>query len=372
MHLYLILRVRSAFSLTKKTWIYIILFVVIMISSPFIVWASERAGLGFFARIIAYTGYIWMGILFLFVSISLVIDLYRLLVFLLRFSLPRYLSIITPSAKFSFLIPFFLSLIIATYGYFEAKNIRTETVTIRTSKLPQGTDRLRIVQISDVHIGLIVREGRLKRVLEKVEAAEPDILISTGDLVDGQMNELEGLAEPLQKIKPKYGKFAITGNHEFYAGINQSADFIARAGFTILRGEGLTVNGLINIVGVDDPAGKRYGSFKEATEKALLLGVPHGKFTILLKHRPLLDTNVLGLFDLQLSGHTHKGQIFPFSLLTRLYYRHTAHAGHLRIVDDSYLYVSRGAGTWGPPIRFLSPPEVTVIDIVSATTNHHS
>ena len=92
--------------------------------------------------------------------------------------------------------------------------------------------------------------------------------------------------------------------------------------------------------------------------------MPYDKFTILLKHRPVVDKNAHGLFDLQLSGHAHKGQIFPFSLLTWLYYRHTLHAGTLRLVDDSYLYVSRGAGTWGPPIRFLSPPEVTVIELV--------
>lgn len=372
MHLYLILRVRSAFSFTKKTWIYIILFVVIMISSPFIVWASERAGLGFFARIMAYTGYIWMGVLLLFTSISLVTDTYRLSLFLLKPILSRHLSFINPSARFSLLMPVILSMGISTYGYFEAKDIHTEKITIMTPKLPPEVGRLRVVQLSDVHIGLIIREGRLKRVLEKVETAEPDILISTGDLVDGQINDLEGLVELLQRVNPRYGKYAITGNHEFYAGIHQAIAFMERAGFTILRGEGLTVAGLINIVGVDDPAGKRYGSFKETPEKDLLLGVPHEKFTILLKHRPVLDINALGLFDLQLSGHAHKGQIFPFSLLTRLYYRHTAHAGHLRIVDDSYLYVSRGAGTWGPPIRFLSPPEVTVIDIVSATTNHHS
>ncbi|MCX5718823.1 MAG: metallophosphoesterase, partial [Nitrospirae bacterium] len=81
-------------------------------------------------------------------------------------------------------------------------------------------------------------------------------------------------------------------------------------------------------------------------------------------HRPIVDKDALGLFDLQLSGHVHKGQIFPFSLITRLYYRYTTDSGKLRLLDNSYLYVSRGSGTWGPPIRFLSPPEVTVIELV--------
>ena len=200
--------------------------------------------------------------------------------------------------------------------------------------------------------------------LKEVKAADPDILVSTGDLVDGQINDLPGLAELLREINPRYGKFAITGNHEFYAGLNHAMDFTERAGFTILRGEGITITGLINIVGVDDPAGKRYGLLKGVVEKELLSGLPPEKFTLFLKHRPLLDRDALGLFDLQLSGHTHKGQIFPLSLVTRLSY--PADSGSLVLLNKSHLYVSRGVGTWGPPIRFLAPPEVTVIEILPA------
>ncbi|MEF9427316.1 MAG: hypothetical protein L0956_09160 [Candidatus Mariimomonas ferrooxydans] len=176
------------------------------------------------------------------------------------------------------------------------------------------------------------------------------------------MDGLKGLAELFNKINLKYGKFAVTGNHEFYAGIDNSLDFTKRAGFKVIRGEGLTVSGLINIAGVDDPAGKNYNLFKDVSEKKLLSGLPREKFTLLLKHRPTTDKSSSGLFDLQLSGHTHKGQIFPFSFITRLYY--PVHTGSSKLTDNSFLYVSRGSGTWGPPIRFLSPPEVTVIELV--------
>jgi predicted MPP superfamily phosphohydrolase len=101
----------------------------------------------------------------------------------------------------------------------------------------------------------------------------------------------------------------------------------------------------------------------DVSETELLSKLPREKFTILLKHRPLVDREALGLFDLQLSGHTHKGQIFPFNLVTMLYY--PTHAGFLRLEGDASLYISRGSGTWGPPIRFLSPPEVTIIDLLS-------
>lgn len=364
MHLYVFLKAREALSFSVEVSILIIIFMVGMILTPLIIHFLEKHGFESIARGTSYLGYTWMGILFLFISASLIIDIYHFLVYSATFIFQKDLTIINPSARLSFFIPLLLSISIATYGYFEALNIRTEKVAVRTSKIPKEIGRIRIVQISDVHLGLIIREERLKRILREVKKANPDILISTGDLVDGQINRLEGLAELLNEINPRYGKFAITGNHEFYAGLAQALDFTKKAGFSVLRGEAFNVEGLINIAGFDDPQGKTYGLYKDVSEKGLLSGLSPEKFTLLLKHRPVINKDALGLFDLQLSGHAHKGQIFPFSLITRLYYRHTAHAGHLRLMDNSYLYVSRGAGTWGPPIRFLSPPEVTVIELV--------
>jgi len=233
---------------------------------------------------------------------------------------------------------------------------------LKTSKIPKEVGRLKIAQISDVHLGMIVREERLTRILQDVRKATPDIFISTGDLVDAQINRLEGLAEMLREINPRYGKFAITGNHEFYAGLPQSLEFTQNAGFSVLRGEALTLAGLINLAGVDDPAGQSMGLFRGVPEKELLSGLPREKFTLLLKHRPDLDKNALGLFDLQISGHTHQGQIFPFRLITRLFYPYEGGSFHLP--NHAILHVSRGSGTWGPPIRFLAAPEVTVYELI--------
>jgi len=362
LHLYASLKVKAVLSLDFKSALSMALFMTIMIFSPLIVYTSEKHGLESLARVLSYTGYLWMGFLFLFVSMALAIDFYRLIPYAGGIIFRKDLSGMVPSAGLSVLIPALFSLAACTYGYFDAKNYRTEHVTIRTSKLPPDISRLKIVQISDVHLGLIVREDRLKRIIEQVKTAKPDIFVSTGDLVDGLINRLEGLPELLDEVKPRYGKFAITGNHEFYAGIEQSLGFTKSAGFTILRGEGVTVEGIINIAGVDDEAGNYYGLSKNVSEKELLSRFDNGKFTLLLKHRPLPDRDSTGLFDLQLSGHTHKGQIFPFSVITDFYY--PAHAGVLNLLNGSLLYVSRGTGTWGPPIRFLSPPEVTVIELV--------
>ncbi|MEK6776566.1 MAG: hypothetical protein AABY87_06780 [bacterium] len=176
------------------------------------------------------------------------------------------------------------------------------------------------------------------------------------------MDNLDGLSELMAGIRPRYGKFAVMGNHEYYAGIGQTLDFTRKAGFTMLRDEGVSAGCGISIAGVDDPAGRRYGLKDQVSEKALLQGLPHGPFTLLLKHRPVVDQGSVGLFDLQLSGHVHKGQIFPFNLIAWFYY--PLRAGESVLGNGSHLYVSRGSGTWGPPIRFLAPPEITVIELV--------
>jgi predicted MPP superfamily phosphohydrolase len=362
LHLYGFLKVKRALTLDPAATTALIIFMAIMVFAPILVRILERMGFESVARLLAYIGYSWMGLLFLFFSAALLMDIYRLFLSVARLILPTDLSILTLSPRHSFLISFFLSIFITVYGSFEAVNIRQEYITFRTPKIPSEVGRIRIAQISDVHLGLIVGKKRLKRIIRKIKTADPDILVSTGDLVDGQADNLSGLADMLQKTATKYGKFAITGNHEFYAGLAHSIDFTEKAGFTILRGNGLNVSGLLNIAGVDDIAGKPYGLMKQVSEKAMLSKLPRDQFTLFLKHRPVTDNEALGLFDLQLSGHTHKGQIFPFSLITKLFFPNQA--GLLALEKNTHLYVSRGTGTWGPPIRFLASPEVTIIDLV--------
>lgn len=362
LHSYMFFKAKSSFSFGITTSIFLSLFMVIMVFAPILVRLLEKPGFEPVARLLAYIGYTWMGILALFFLSSLVIDLFRFLVYVGGFISRRDSSSITHSASYYFLIPFLLSIFITVYGYFEARDIRTEKVTVKTQKIPKEIGKLKIVQISDIHLGVLVGEERLKRILKEVKNENPDILVSTGDLVDGEMCNIAQLVTLLKEINPRYGKFAITGNHEFYAGLDRALAFTKNAGFTMLRGEGLTVAEAINIVGVDDPAGKHSGLFKEISERELLSEFPQEKFTLFLKHRPLVDENAVGLFDLQLSGHAHKGQIFPFSLITRLYY--PIDEGCLNLPNNSCLCVSRGAGTWGPPIRFLAPPDVISIKLI--------
>lgn len=364
LHLYAFLKTRAAFAFTTLTGIIIAGFMLVMIVSPVIIRLSERAGFEFFARMMSFAGYTWMGIIFLFASFALLIDGYRMIVSAFGFMLGKDLTYLSVTKRYAFWIPLVISIVIAVYGFFEAADIRTETLTIHSHKIPADVNRVRIAQISDVHLGLIVREDRLKSILSEVVRADPDILVSTGDLVDGQIDNLSGLEAMLREIKPRFGKYAVTGNHEFYAGLDQSIRFTEQAGFTVLRGERVDVQNILSIAGVDDLQARSFGLFKGRPEKELLADLPDNRFALLLKHRPLLDESSRGLFDLQLSGHVHRGQIFPFSIITGLYYQ--TQAGFAALSEGASLYVSRGSGTWGPPIRFLAPPEVTVIDLVHA------
>jgi len=363
-HLYFFSKVKAALSPGILASLFLALFLFLMVITPVQVRILENQGMEACARFMAYTGYLWMGFVFLFFSASLAIDIYHGLLHGAGFFFQRDLSALFLAKRTALFLSLAWGMATALYGYFEARDIRTERIIISSPKVPRAVGKLTIVQISDVHLGLIVREERLKRIIAEINETSPDLLISTGDLVDGQINRMTGLAELLQDIRPGFGKFAVTGNHEMYAGLGQAIGFTERAGFRVLRNEGITAGGLINVVGVDDPATGGVTYSRPVPEKSLLLKASSERFTLLLKHRPAVDRESLGLFDLQLSGHVHKGQIFPFNLLTYLFY--PVRTGFALYPQNSALYVSRGTGTWGPPIRFLAPPEVTVIELIHA------
>jgi len=216
--------------------------------------------------------------------------------------------------------------------------------------------------ITDLHVGLIVGVDQVQRLVTAIKREKPDLVVATGDTVDGLISHSNGVSALLHEITAPLGKFAVFGNHEYYVGLGQSRRFLEQSGFKVLQNQTALTGDNLALVGVDDPAASRFGQYQPVDEAVLLTSVPKERFLILLKHRPEMGAGSSGLFDLQLSGHVHKGQIFPFNLLTWL--RFPVRAGMNRLAGGSRLYVSRGTGTWGPPIRFLAPPELTVIDLV--------
>ncbi|MBW1690730.1 MAG: metallophosphoesterase [Deltaproteobacteria bacterium] len=194
LHFYIYYKIKTALALGAVDIILVIFFMAIMVLSPIAVRLSERYGFESFARYLSYIGYTWMGLAFLFFSCSLPVDIYRLLIYTGGLAFKVGPSSLLPSPQLALMIPAVMSVAITFYGYFEARSIRTERVVIESPKIPEHIGRITIAQISDVHLGLTVRHGRLKRILREVARAKPDIVVSTGDLVDGQIDNLGGLA----------------------------------------------------------------------------------------------------------------------------------------------------------------------------------
>ena len=360
-HAYALYKAQAAFGLGWKTTLAAVPPLAALVCGPVIVYALGERGMEGASRAASWIAYTWMGVLFFFVWTNLALDGVNLLARLATAASGKGTRPLIAYGRPAFLALAGLSVALGIYSYFEASRIRVVNFRVQTEKLPEGTTRIRVAQVSDVHFGLMVRHGTAAAIAEAVRQAAPDLFVSTGDFVDARINHLDGLSGILREIPAPLGKYAVMGNHEFYAGVGQSLDFMRRAGFTMLRGEAVTVGNALRIAGVDDQAGDRFGPVFGGKEEEVLGRDPSPLFTILLKHRPFLSPAARKAADLQLSGHTHNGQIFPFRLLVRIWY--PLLYGPYFPGGGGALYTSPGTGTWGPPMRFLSPPEVTIIDI---------
>jgi predicted MPP superfamily phosphohydrolase len=352
-NIYLYLKLRSGFGKGLWNFIYIIWAIAWAVMS--FTARSDLFGMGENSEVVyslAFTRAAIVGIAcaaFLFLDIaSLAAQLFDSLAgtsYKTRFFNPRKYVPVT----------ILLVLAVAFYSYYEAWNIRRIDHVIETSKLQEGIDRLRLVHVTDVHLdnGLF-SVPRLRKVMKIVREAEPDILVITGDHIDSRTSPLEEEAKHMALNGAKYGVYAVTGNHEFISGrITRTIDFMERSNIVLLRDAKADVAG-ITILGVDD-------QMRWRTQWPDDMNNQNDKFVLVLKHRPGITEGSEGKFDLQLSGHTHGGQIWPFGYATQ---KANKQKQGLSYKGTSAIYVSNGAGSWGPSLRFLTPPEVTVIDLV--------
>ncbi len=304
-------------------------------------------------------GYEWIGFLFLFIIAHGCLDLSRMILFLLR-RITSTAGLPQGPGKRAFYLATTAAMAALIYGHFEARALVVNRVEPGSSWPVSTVSRLRVVQVSDLHFSAVNGPESARRVADRIRELKPDLLVATGDLVDMGIRDTEKLAGILRGIEAPLGKYAVTGNHEFYYGLNQAVAFLERSGFRVLRGEAAHPVPGFTIIGVDDEAAHRFSGPAGTPLDTLLRQVPKEDTVIILRHRPMIDQETVGHFDLQLSGHTHGGQIFPFGwIVARVY---PFFKGTYRLGEGSRLHVSRGTGTWGPPVRLLAPPEITVID----------
>ncbi len=352
MHLYALGKVWKACPHSRALAVALTAAGITLTLSPLLVALLEAQGWRSISAAAGWVSYTWMGFLVLFLCIGLLLDLCHALAVLLRLRWPL-------SDVLAFRAVALLSLALLGYGFVEAQQIQVERIDITTPKLASG--RVTIAQISDLHVGTMAGERYLDRIITRLRELKPDILVATGDIVEGHGGDLDALAPRFRSYAPPYGAYAVIGNHENFGGAENALRFLHSAGFTVLRGESAKAGGIV-LAGIDDS--RPFVSAPQARPviDRLRTSLTANDYIVLLKHQPVVDNEIP--FDLQLSGHIHGGQIFPLVFMTTLIYG--VHAGLTRLADGRLLYVSRGAGTWGPPIRVFAPPEITLVTISSA------
>jgi predicted MPP superfamily phosphohydrolase len=248
-------------------------------------------------------------------------------------------------------------------------DVDVKEVEVPLERLPKQLSNLTIVQLSDVHVGPTIGRRFIDDLVEKSNAARPDIIVITGDLVDGGVAALREHTAPLGRLKARYGTFFVTGNHEYYSGVDEWLDELHRLGIRVLRNERVAIGdgaASIDLAGVDDTTAHRFGAGHGADVRRALAARDPEREVVLLAHQPKeIFAAAAGDVGLQLSGHTHGGQIWPFTEAVRLVQPYVAgldrHEG-----SRTQIYVNRGAGYWGPPMRLAAPAEITKIVLVPA------
>jgi len=253
------------------------------------------------------------------------------------------------------------------YGIAEAKQTpAVEEVPVPILGLPESFEGFRIVQITDVHISPTFRRSCVEDIVAVVNTLNADIVALTGDLVDGTVDQLSDDVAPLGQIKSAMGNYFVTGNHEYYSGVRDWIDEIRRRGFTVLINEHRIITGgkgKMLLAGVTDyREGRMLPDHRSDPQKALN-AAPETDIKILLAHQPKsIFAAARAGYDLQISGHTHGGQFFPWNFVVGL---SQPYISGLHTHADTQIYVSRGTGYWGPPVRVGSPSEITLIKLVS-------
>jgi len=256
------------------------------------------------------------------------------------------------------------------YGVFEARRRpSTPTVEIPIDGLPPSLEGFRIVQITDLHAGLTIGRPFVETVVDMVNALDADIVAFTGDMADGKVADLNADVEPLSRIRARYGKYFITGNHEYYSGALPWIEEARRLGFDVLLNEHRLVtrgSGKILFAGVTDVSGGQFVPEHRCDPQKAVAGAPPSDVRILLAHQPrtLYHVGQPG-FHLQISGHTHGGQFFPWNFLATV---GQPSIRGLRRFQDTWLYVSKGTGYWGPPVRIGARSEIAVITLTGRKT----
>jgi hypothetical protein len=312
---------------------------------------------------LSWVVYVWMGFALYLFLLTVVADAGRGVASLLG-ALPK-----DPDRRL-FLARILASAVAAGAGLVGAgglvnglRGFDVRKVRVALARLPAAASGYRIVQMSDVHVGPTIGRSFVEAVVRETNALAPDMIVITGDLVDGTVEQLRDLVAPLADLRAKDGVFFVTGNHEYYSGADAWIAHLRTLGVRVLRNERVDVRGLFELAGVDDASAARMLPHHGQDVGKALAGRDPAKAVVLLAHQPKAVSDARAHdVDLQLSGHCHGGQMIPFNWLVRLDQPFVA---GLHLVDRTQVYVSTGTGYWGPPMRVGPGAELTHLELVA-------
>jgi hypothetical protein len=254
-------------------------------------------------------------------------------------------------------------MVVLAIGHVNALVPVTKSLALTIHKRVDGERQLKIVAASDIHLGTVIGRQRFDRIVERIDELNPDVILLPGDIVDEDLAPVirENLGEQLRALSSRYGVFAVTGNHEYIGGVEAAVAYLREHGVTVLRDETYVLPGGVTIVGREDRSlvQMAHGKRKELGE--LLSGVDMTHPIILMDHQPFhLEEAERNGVDLQLSGHTHHGQLWPLNYITNAIYE--VSMGYKK-KGNTHIYVSCGIGTWGPPVRTGNRPEIVDLNL---------
>jgi uncharacterized protein len=318
----------------------------------------ERVWVSPVSEALVWIGSYWLAAMLYFFLAAVLVDLFRLVVAFLPvfpFELRDELQIHRHWILLGTVSGVGLLLIA---GHINAANPRIRELDIAIAK-PLGAEKtLRIVVASDIHLGTIIGRKRFDRIVETMNSLQPDLVLFPGDIVDEDLGPVirENLGESLRSVRARYGVFAITGNHEYIGGAEAACRYLQEHGITMLRDSTATLPNGVQLIGRQDRSSRQFGGQVRKSLESLMAGIERSRPIILLDHQPFhLDEAVEAGVDLQLSGHTHHGQIWPLNHITNAIYELSR--GYLKR-GSTHIYVSSGVGTWGPPVRLGNRPEI--------------
>jgi hypothetical protein len=347
-----------------SAWRILYLVAVLFFSLSFVAGRLlERVWLSPVSEALTWIGSYWLAAMLYFFLAVLVIDVLRLVLAVLPLLPVQFLETVRTQRQWLFLGVVGLVAVLLIVGHVNASFPRVRPLEMTLARPLVGDHTLRVAVASDIHLGTIIGRKRFDRIVKTINELNPDLVLLPGDVVDEDIAPVirENLGESLRAIRARYGIFAITGNHEYIGGADEACRYLEEHGVRVLRDSVATLPNGLQIVGREDRSIRQFAGRERKPLQDLLAGLDRARPVLMMDHQPfqLEEVSRAGV-DLQLSGHTHHGQLWPLNYITNAIYEIS---WGYRKLGETHFYVSSGVGTWGPPVRLGNTPEILLLTL---------